>query len=126
MGWDGLSSEMKLNHEQREIRRKKRVLGYVERLGNVRKACRHVGVPCSDFHLWQQRYRVLGDDGMKRRSPHLCQQAVVVDSELADVLDDDYSRVEVGRAYERRVLRMILALVLGDRRLERPSGSTAS
>ncbi len=51
-----------MTHDQREIRRKKRVLEYAERIGNINKACRYFGVARSSFYEWRDRYRELGDD----------------------------------------------------------------
>ena len=38
-----------MTNDQREIRRKKRVIEYAENIGNVRKACRYYGVARSSF-----------------------------------------------------------------------------
>ena len=46
-----------MTHDQREIRRKKRVLEYAERIGNINKACRYFGVSRSSFYEWRGRYR---------------------------------------------------------------------
>ena len=46
-----------MNEEQREIRRKKRVIAYAESNGNVNRACRRFGVARSTFYLWRERYR---------------------------------------------------------------------
>ena len=61
-----------MTHDQREIRRKKRVLEYAERIGNINKACRYFGVARSSFYEWRDRYRELGDEGLKSRRccPH--------------------------------------------------------
>jgi transposase-like protein len=56
-----------MTHEQREIHRKKRVIEYAEKIGNVRKACRYTGVARSTFYLWRARYRELGDEGLVNR-----------------------------------------------------------
>lgn len=36
-----------------DIRRKARVFEYAERTGNIRKTCRHFGVPRSLFDVWR-------------------------------------------------------------------------
>ena len=41
-----------MTEEQREIRRKKRVIGYAERNGNIKTACRRFGIARSTFYLW--------------------------------------------------------------------------
>ncbi len=61
-----------MTSDQREIHRKKRVLDYAERIGNINKACRHFGIARSSFYVWRDRYRELGDEGLKSRRccPH--------------------------------------------------------
>ena len=56
-----------MTEDQREIRRKKRVLEYAENNGNIRKACRRFGIARSTFYLWRGRYRESGDEGLKSR-----------------------------------------------------------
>jgi transposase InsO family protein len=41
-----------MTEEQREIRRKKRVIEYAERNGNIKTACRRFGIARSTFYLW--------------------------------------------------------------------------
>ena len=61
-----------MTHDQREIHRKKRILEYAERVGNINKTCRTFGVARSTFYLWRDRYRELGEEGLRsrRRGPH--------------------------------------------------------
>ncbi len=61
-----------MTRDQREIHRKKRVLEYAERIGNFNKACRYFGVARSSFYEWRNRFRELGDEGLKSRRccPH--------------------------------------------------------
>jgi hypothetical protein len=63
----GMSKEICMTNEQREIHRKKRVLEHAVRMGNVNKTCRYFGVARSTFYLWRARYRELGDEGLKSR-----------------------------------------------------------
>ena len=42
---------------QREIKRKKRVIEYAEKNGNIKTACRRFGIARSTFYLWRDRYR---------------------------------------------------------------------
>ena len=46
-----------MTEEQREVRRKKRVLEYAEKNGNIKTACRRFGIARSTFYLWRDRYR---------------------------------------------------------------------
>jgi transposase len=50
---------------QREAKRKKRVIEYTEKNGNIKTACRRFGIARSTFYLWQDRYRESGDEGLK-------------------------------------------------------------
>ncbi|MBW2244612.1 MAG: helix-turn-helix domain-containing protein [Deltaproteobacteria bacterium] len=50
--------------DQREIRRKKRVIEYAEKNGNIKTACRRFGIARSTFYLWRDRYRESGDEGL--------------------------------------------------------------
>ncbi len=52
---------------QREIKRKKRVIEYAEKNGNINTACRRFGIARSTFYLWRDRYRESGDEGLKSR-----------------------------------------------------------
>ena len=56
-----------MTEDQREIRRKKRVLEYAERIGNNNTACRRFGIARSTFDLWRDRYQELGEAGLARR-----------------------------------------------------------
>ncbi len=62
-----------MTNEQREIKRKKRVLEYAERHGNVKITCRRFGIARSTFYLWRERFRKSGDQGLARRwsVPHI-------------------------------------------------------
>jgi transposase InsO family protein len=61
-----------VTEDQREIRRKKRVIEYAEKIGHVGKACRRFGIARSTFYLWRDRYRESGDEGLtsRRRGCH--------------------------------------------------------
>ena len=61
-----------MTNDQREIRRKKRVIEYAENIGNVRKACRYYGIARSTYCLWRDRTHELGDEGLmsRRRGLH--------------------------------------------------------
>jgi len=56
-----------MTEEQREIRRKKRVLEYAEKHGNIRTRCLRFGIARSTFYLWRDRYRELGEAELARR-----------------------------------------------------------
>jgi len=44
-----------MTHDKREIHRKKRIIEYAERIGNINKACRYFGVARSTFYVWRDR-----------------------------------------------------------------------
>ncbi len=52
---------------QREVKRKKGVIEYAEKNGNIKTACRRFGIARSTFYLWRDRYRESGDEGLKSR-----------------------------------------------------------
>ena len=56
-----------MTEAQRKIRRKKRVLEYAEKLGNINTTCRRFGIARSTFYLWRDRYRELGEAGLARQ-----------------------------------------------------------
>lgn len=58
-----------MNTDEREIRRKQRVLDHAAESGNIAKTCRHFGVPRSLFYLWRNAYRQNGPDGLRNKKP---------------------------------------------------------
>lgn len=56
-----------MTEDQRGIRRKKRVIEYAEKNGNIKTACRRFGIARSTFYLWRDRYYESGDEGLKSR-----------------------------------------------------------
>ena len=48
------------------------MIEYAEQTGNVHRTCQHFGVARSTFYLWRDRYRELGDEGLRSRrgGPH--------------------------------------------------------
>ena len=56
-----------MTERQREINRKKRVIEYAEKHGNIRKVCGRFGIARSTFYLRRERYRESGDEGLARR-----------------------------------------------------------
>jgi transposase-like protein len=67
-----MAKEVQMTRDQREIHRKKRIIEYAERIGNINKACRYFGIARSSFYVWRDRYREFGDEGLKSRRccPH--------------------------------------------------------
>ena len=51
--------------EEREIRRKRRVLEHAVDSGNVAKTCRYFGVPRSSFYRWRNVYLEHGEEGLR-------------------------------------------------------------
>jgi transposase-like protein len=58
-----------MTRARRDILRKKRVLEHAQRIGNVRKACRHYGVSRAAFYLWKKAYETYGDEGLVKKKP---------------------------------------------------------
>ncbi|WP_412174982.1 helix-turn-helix domain-containing protein [Albidovulum sediminicola] len=61
-----------MTSDQREIRRKLRILAYAEATGNVGKTCRYFGIGRASFCRWRQVYQAQGEAGLlnKRSVPH--------------------------------------------------------
>jgi transposase InsO family protein len=61
-----------MTNDHRETHRRKRIIGYEERIGNVHKTRRYFGVARSTFYLWRERYLELDDEGLRSRKccPH--------------------------------------------------------
>ena len=49
---------------QRDIRRKRQVLEYAVRIRNIRKTCRHFGIPRSLFYVWRAAFEHDGEAGL--------------------------------------------------------------
>ena len=64
-----MAKEVWMTNDQREVHRKKRILEYAERVGNINKTCRYFGVARSTFYLWRDRYRELGEEVLRRATP---------------------------------------------------------
>ncbi len=47
--------------DEREVKRKQRILEYAEESGNISKTCRHFGIPRSLFYVWRNAYRRHGE-----------------------------------------------------------------
>lgn len=61
-----------MTSDQREVRRKLRILAHAEQSGNVSKTCRYFGVGRASFYRWRDAYQRLGEAGLtnKRSVPH--------------------------------------------------------
>jgi transposase-like protein len=49
--------------EEREIRRKRRILDHAVQSRNIAKTCRYFGVPRSLFYVWRNGYQENGEEG---------------------------------------------------------------
>ena len=56
-----------MNANDREIRRKQRILEHAVESGNVAKTCRYFGILRSLFYLWRNTYQKHGQEGLRRR-----------------------------------------------------------
>ena len=61
-----------MNNDQREIRRKLRILQHADKIGDVSKTCRYFGIGRASFYRWRQTYRDNGEAGLTnaRSVPH--------------------------------------------------------
>lgn len=51
---------------EREIKRKRRILDQVVKSGSIAKTCRYFGVPRTLFYVWRDAYRENGEEGLRR------------------------------------------------------------
>ncbi len=58
-----------MSKEEREVRRKRRVLEHAVRSGNINRTCRYFGIPRSLFYVWRNRYEREGEAGLLRKKP---------------------------------------------------------
>lgn len=61
-----------MTHDQREIRRKLRILEHGKASGDVSKTCRYFGIGRASFYRWRAAYRTRGEAGLacNRSVPH--------------------------------------------------------
>jgi transposase-like protein len=55
--------------DEREIRRKRRILDHALESGNIAKTCRYFGIPRSLFYVWRNAYQKHGEEGLWRKKP---------------------------------------------------------
>jgi transposase-like protein len=55
--------------EEREIRRKPRILDHAVKSGNIARTCRYFGVPRSLFYVWRNACQENGEEGLRRKKP---------------------------------------------------------
>ena len=55
--------------EKSDVKRKLSVINYADKIGNIRKACRHYGVTRSTFYIWLKRYKEEGEKGLINNKP---------------------------------------------------------
>jgi len=58
-----------MTNDEREIRRKLRVLAHAEQTGNVSKTCRFFGISRDTFYRWKRSRERNGDQGLVNRPP---------------------------------------------------------
>ena len=58
-----------MNQEERETRRRKRILGHTRKTENIVKTCRHFGVSRPTFYLWRKAYQAHGDARLIKKKP---------------------------------------------------------
>lgn len=56
-----------MTKDEKEIKRKLRILNHAEASRNIAKTRRSFGVPRSLFYLWRNAYREVGEEGLKRK-----------------------------------------------------------
>ena len=84
----------------REIRRKLRILQYAEETGNIRKTCRHFGIPRSLFYIWRGKYELEGEAGLAPKKPQWTHPATIKPEVVEKVL-------HLRRAYHLGPIRIV-------------------
>ena len=61
-----------MTNDQREIRRKLRILEHAQTSGDVSRTCRYFGIGRASFYRWCQSFQAKGEAGLanKRSVPH--------------------------------------------------------
>jgi len=61
-----------MNNDQREVRRKLRILQHADKIGYVSKTCRYFGVGRASFYRWRHAFQSRGEAGLMnaRSVPH--------------------------------------------------------
>jgi len=75
-----------MSRGDREIRRKMRIFEYAEETGNIRKTCRHFGIPRSLFYVWKGKYELEGEAGLARKKPQWTHPASIKPEVVEKVL----------------------------------------
>jgi len=58
-----------MKQEERDFKRKLKVLKYAADIGHVSKACRYFGVSRASFYLWKKAYEQQGEAGLINSKP---------------------------------------------------------
>jgi transposase InsO family protein len=58
-----------MTSDQREIRRKLRILEHAEKIGDISKTCRYFGIARASFYRWRTAYRKRGEGGLINGKP---------------------------------------------------------
>ena len=58
-----------MTKEQRDIKRKLKVIKYATEIGHVSKACRYYGISRSSFYKWKKDYEQQGEAGLVNSKP---------------------------------------------------------
>lgn len=58
-----------MTSDQREIRRKLRILEHAEKVGDVSKTCRYFGIARASFYRWRAAYQKRGEGGLINGKP---------------------------------------------------------
>ena len=58
-----------MNKDQREIRRKLRILRHAEEVGHVARTCRYFGIVRASFCRWRKAYTERGETGLINAPP---------------------------------------------------------
>jgi hypothetical protein len=70
--------------EERQVRRKRKVLTHAKQSGNIAKSCRYFGVSRSTFYRWRSVYLKHGDECLINKKPILSSTPNRTPGEIAE------------------------------------------
>ncbi len=55
--------------DELDLRRKIKILKFIETFGNVSRECKEFGIPRSSYYVWKKKYETGGEAELKRKKP---------------------------------------------------------
>ena len=80
---------------KRDIRRKLKVLKYVEERGDVSKACRYFGISRQSYYTWKKRWIEQGEEGLIKQIRKILDHDNKTTTGSSGLLQEARGRLEV-------------------------------